>query len=413
MKHKSMDTNVRRLRELWGVDLQHAGSFADDDEARLSPIGCRGEYSPEQYVTEVSPRSRTSFDFQKSESDCGCDFDPTQHHDLAPCCEGHRERENPNAEGADLDEWSGLTEVEVKTISLEMGDQFDAPSYSPYSYSTKCGDPIDVEPAKFRYYTAGLGKCTGSRYDMVYTAFKAAYRRVRAAERDLENLLEQPTSVQKELWHGSAHWPGSYPELSLAYWFGSANRMSFEHRRDMVYDVIRLWSKAFRHGYRSYHKPVLIFCRKTGWLPSGILARHFPRDILDLGTGWFELVQNDRIQVLLHEMGHYSGGSILYPRDEVNPVCTGSWGDWDGDKCYGPARLTAVVPVGFSHPLFDIGDPRRLVQTFEDDNRSYSVRFDTMQDFLNNIDNYVCYMWNRWADRGSCILKTQGLGPAP
>jgi hypothetical protein len=333
----------------------------------------------------------------------------------------HRKCGNPPVNAgediADIDskEWPGLAEAEIETatcsVSLEAEDQFDAPPYSPYSLVTECGDPIDTEPAKFRYTDWGLGRCTGSRYDTVYTAFKAAYRRLRAAERDMEYLLQQPISDQKELWHGSAHWPASHPELSLAFWFGAANQMSFEHRRDMVYDVIRQWSKAFRHGYRWYHKPIFIFCRKKGWLPKGVYARHFPRDILDLGSGWFESNQNDQIQYLLHEMGHYSGGSLLYPRDERNPLCTGSWGEGDGDICYGTTHLPVAVPPGFSHPLFDHGNPRNLVEAFEDGNGSYSYRFEVMQDFLNNIDNYVCYMWNRWADRGSCILKTLVLAP--
>lgn len=43
--------------------------------------------------------------------------------------------------------------------------------------------------------------------------------------------------------------------------------------------------------------------------------------------------------------------------------------------------------------------PRALVSSFE------AGSSEGKRDMLDNIDNYVCYMWNRWIDRKWCQLR--------
>jgi hypothetical protein len=44
-------------------------------------------------------------------------------------------------------------------------------------------------------------------------------------------------------------------------------------------------------------------------------------------------------------------------------------------------------------------NPKRLVDEFE------SGSNEGRRDMLDNIDNYVCYMYNRWVDRNYCRVE--------
>jgi hypothetical protein len=44
--------------------------------------------------------------------------------------------------------------------------------------------------------------------------------------------------------------------------------------------------------------------------------------------------------------------------------------------------------------------PRALVEHWES-----THDFETLQTILNNVDNFVCYMWNRFMARNLCHLE--------
>lgn len=293
------------------------------------------------------------------------------------------------------------------TWELADGVCVDAPPHLACLSDDQLGPPPEFDSRSW-----GLGKCTGSNYTKLYVAFHLAYRAVRLAEEELDHFHSLSVVAKQEYWTDYE----TLPQSSLAYWFGDyldvSGPMSIGPfsltptvlgRLHIVRTIVKELSRDFRHGHTSIHDPVFMYCRSkecAGWID-----RHGSIFMIELCPEYFDLDPDDRATYMMHEMMHYSSGA--YPRDRNNPLCT----NFDSD-CYSddlgqePVRLNDNTGLRYyvgetydsaGQPTF-VSDPRRLVRGAEEGDES------ALRDMMLNIDNYMCWIWNRYADRVNCIL---------
>ena len=225
---------------------------------------------------------------------------------------------------------------------------------------------------------------------MVRDAFAQGFLITRFAEFQLKEIEEQPLFWQRVLWNDP-----TVPLTSrLSYWFGGSYEPDFSERLAKVRKGISNWRKGFQQGfYANGIKPVYLRCKTSSCF--GTRARHILRNTVSLCQPWFDDDNVDaRTITMLHEMGHYSGGDAYHPRDERDDECTGGWNVAE-NMCYRGSLVNR---------RFTGGNPRDLVVGFEDNTNGRGSEI--MDVFLNNVDNYTCYMWNRWVEMGDCIQRT-------
>ena len=273
-------------------------------------------------------------------------------------------------------------------------------------------DPV-YRGYNYRRSRIAPGHCHGGFADAVWRAFRIAYQLIRTADVELRYWFEENHAGvnlddAREFWRYSAT---GQPECTLEYWFGDADAEGFGERFGTVYNTIKSWSRCFRRGfYYPIYQPVYIRCRGDKDLGDTI-AVHASLNVITLYADWFtEGSEWWRALVLLHEMGHLSGSSLFFmfpgffglgvgqgitltegPRDRRNSRCDG----WSENKCYAVASdanqhssRATLINTNQIPP-----NPRRLVEDFEAGSK------EARRDMLGNIDNYVCYMQNRWVDR--------------
>lgn len=296
-------------------------------------------------------------------------------------------------------------------------------------------DGWKVDDNEWKFRVNKITGCKEWKLVMIRAAYGLAYKVVRSAERELAYIATQFNSgTQKLLWDSYGGWEN---ECSLAFWFGKADGPDFALRLEHVSRIIRRWSRGFREGfYHNSKKPVLIHCKPNDCTEA--TAQHIIRNYIVLCKQWMDLPDPiDRMIVLMHEMGHYSDGDIYHPRDEkYEGICMGGWKPYLNKQehryqCYRgtETRQTrhakyAPDPTTSAHDLFREyptadplnwlarNNPRELVKVFDGyptDDVSEKTAIAVRKVFLNNVDNYTCYMWNRWVDRGYCHLE--GLTP--
>ncbi|MBL4685904.1 MAG: hypothetical protein JKY37_15015 [Nannocystaceae bacterium] len=274
----------------------------------------------------------------------------------------------------------------------ELGDTGICIDVTPTPVGLVCFPPsvfTQPSPARFRRQEHAIGKCVGGNLQAVAEAFEAAYVICRAAELELDFFVTLSDAELLLLWEASFD-DGN--NASLAYWFGAANSPDLVSRRNWIAAVVHAVSYAFRNGFRSFYQPVFIRCKSKECVGDAI-ARHILINTVELCADWFEQIEEDRVTILLHEMFHHAI-TALVPRDRNNPLCT----DF-GTECY---QNFLVNSQRFANgwPLFEGGNPRRLAEAFDEGNASVS------NDMLNNIDNFMSWIWNRWVDREDCRLDT-------
>lgn len=245
---------------------------------------------------------------------------------------------------------------------------------------------IEASTAKFRRQKRGVGKCTGSKLKHVMSAFSNAYYFAESARQEVTAMRQNPDAAL--LWHASY----KHEQASLAYWFGadySPNRIN--NMLTKIETTLTEWSLAHCAGFRGL-LPVWIRCKSRNGAGDGP-ARHLVANTIELFPRYFDMTDNLRTVTMLHEMGHRSGG-LLTPRDERHDLCEGGWNRKD-NMCY---RDHNDVNDKNADNLFISGNPRELATAATTGNK------DARKTALNNIDNYVCYMWNRHRDHQSQMM---------
>jgi hypothetical protein len=254
---------------------------------------------------------------------------------------------------------------------------------------------IDISEARFRRQRAGIGKCTGGKLTAVRRAYAFAYVMLESAKEEVRAIKRSGTDA-RVLWHAYME----ADEARLSHWFGEnysqQEVMTLLHKID---DMLSEWSMAFCGGFRDI-LPVFIRCKSKNGVGDGP-ARHIVKNTIELFPRYFDMPPARQAITMLHEMGHRCK-SLLKPRDESHDLCSGGW-KRSGDMCY---RDTSEVN-GWDD-LFSGGNPRILAEAATRGNGSARTTL------LNNIDNYLCYMWNRYADHGerTMYLLTEGAKQA-
>ena len=254
----------------------------------------------------------------------------------------------------------------------------------------------EIDPAvpKFRRQRRGVGKCTGNKLEMTQRAYLGAYYVVESARREVAAMRRSEDA--RILWHAST----LYPEASLSFWFGEdypgrqINRMLTK-----IEALLQDWSLAFCAGFRNM-LPVFIRCKSynnTG--DATTYARHIAKNTIELLPRFFDQSPRKRLITLLHEMGHHASAS-LKPRDERHDLCDGGWNPAN-NMCYRERDH-----VDLEDKLFTGGNPRNLAEVANGNTNARKAA-------LNNIDNYVCYMWNRERDHGMNLLGLGATGAKP
>jgi hypothetical protein len=264
----------------------------------------------------------------------------------------------------------------------------------------------------------GVGSCSDAEFDIIRIAYRIAAQVVRAADEELRFWFEeQPTNINE----ARAFWDFSVSgrdECSLSHWFGASDAPRFGERFGNVYSTIKSWSYRFRHGFYGpgTHRPVYFRCRQDR--QPDYLAVHASLNVITLYGPWFDLnTPWERAVVIIHEMGHLSRSGLQWvipgligmgvgtgvmlthgPRDRRNVVCEG----YSENKCYGFADND-----DFANPFNPFQSDSILVGP---NPRALAVEFnaggsEARRDMMDNIDIYVCYMWNRWVDRGYCRVE--------
>lgn len=262
--------------------------------------------------------------------------------------------------------------------------------------SRPVGTEIDPDTPKFRRTRVGLGKCTGSDLTAVKRSFLTAYCLAEGARREVSAMVRNPDA--RVLWHASVR----YDQASLAYWFGAdytpaqINRMLHK-----IEAILSQWALAFCAGFRGL-LPVFIRCKSVNGGGESTMARHLVANTIELMPRYFNGSRNRQDVTLLHEMGHRST-ALLKPRDERHDICSGGWNSAK-NMCY---RVHRNVDNG--DRIFVGGNPRLLAEAAEQGNTG------ARKTALNNIDNFVCYMWNRQRDHGlnQMYLLEPGAKPPP
>lgn len=254
---------------------------------------------------------------------------------------------------------------------------------------------IDVSEAKFRRQARGLGKCVGEQLAQVRRAYALAYALCTAARSEIAAMQRQPENIEI-LWHASLRLERAAP----AYWFGEDyEKRTIQNVALDVGEILRNWERAFIAGFRG-HLPVFIRCKSVAPLFGDPPARHIAKNTIELMPSYFQLTPAKQAITLLHEMGHHSTAA-LRPRDERHRLCVGGWNRKE-NICY---RDNAEVST-FGQTFFS-SNPRRLaIAATEGDGSARKTA-------LNNVDNYVCYMWNRFADHGEDMLEVLPPGAKP
>lgn len=247
---------------------------------------------------------------------------------------------------------------------------------------------IDISKAKFRRQRSGAGKCTGVKLKQTTQAYSVSYSLAMGALAEVRSI-KQSGADRQILWHGSVR----HKEASLAYWFGADYSTAQINRMlTKIEEILFQWSLGFCAGFRGL-LPVFIRCKSTNNVGgSHTYARHLVKNTIELLPRYFDQTANGRIITLLHEMGHRST-ALLRPRDERHPLCGGGWNRKE-NMCY-----RARKQVDSEKRLFRSGNPRALAEAAGKGDVS------ARKTALNNIDNYVCYMWNREIDHGLQLLK--------
>jgi hypothetical protein len=239
---------------------------------------------------------------------------------------------------------------------------------------------IDPSVAKFRRQKYGIGKCIGSKLKRVMSAYSNGYYFAESARQEVSAIRQSPDAML--LWHASL----THKEASLAYWFGADYSPAQTNRMlNKIEGILTQWSLAFCAGFRGL-LPVWIRCKSKNGVGTGP-ARHLVANTIELFPRFFDMSQNRRNITMLHEMGHRSS-RLLKPRDERHDLCEGGW-NRANNMCY---RNTNDVEDAKNNYLFRAGNPRELAIAATAGNVS------ARKTALNNIDNYVCYMWNRHRD---------------
>jgi hypothetical protein len=247
-------------------------------------------------------------------------------------------------------------------------------------------DEIDYRNAKFRRQKRGVGKCTGSKLKQVSSSFAFGYVLCESARRELRNIQQNPEDA-RILWHASAE----HSQASLAFWFGAdPSNAQMSRMLHKIEDMLAEWAMAFCAGFRNI-LPVYIRCKSRNSGRETNMARHVVKNTIELMPRYFDTSQARQDTTLLHEMGHRCK-SLLKPRDERHSLCFGGWNS-DENMCY---RDTDRIRTHNS--LYRAGNPRALAMAATAGDAS------ARKALLNNIDNYVCYMWNRYVDHGERVL---------
>lgn len=240
---------------------------------------------------------------------------------------------------------------------------------------------VNISEAKFRRQQVGIGKCTGGNLTDVRRAYAFAYVMLDSAKEEVRAIKRNPTDA-RVLWHASME----SEEASLSYWFGQNYTqqvtMTMLHKLD---EILTEWSMAFCGGFRDI-LPVFIRCKSKNGVGGGP-ARHIAKNTIELFPRYFDMPRARQSITMLHEMGHRCK-SLLKPRDERHDLCSGGWNGKE-NMCY-----RDTLDVGDYDDIFRGGNPRILAAAATAGNGS------AKKTLLNNIDNYVCYMWNRYADHG-------------
>ncbi|MEM7094425.1 MAG: hypothetical protein AAF567_15595 [Actinomycetota bacterium] len=271
------------------------------------------------------------------------------------------------------------------------------------------GAEIDYRKARFRRKKRGVGKCTGDKLKKVQASYAMAYVMAKSAHDEVRHIIDHGSNPLV-LWHGSVH----HPEASLAHWFGEnysgAQTSRMLHK---IEDMLAEWSTAFEAGFRDI-LPVYIRCKSADPVFGNPPARHWARNTIELMPDYFDMDRHKRDITMLHEMGHQCK-STFKPRDESHRLCSGGWKRGD-DMCYREKADMNVAEDDFGNPvkphdrLFKTGNPRILAQAAS--RGDVSAR----KALLNNIDNYVCFMWNRYVDRSEqtlVLLPPKSKPPRP
>jgi len=244
---------------------------------------------------------------------------------------------------------------------------------------------IDPTTAKFRRQTRGVGKCTGTKLKQVTSAFGNSYFFAECARQEVAAIRRSTDAML--LWHASY----KHPEASLAYWFGADYSPSQINKMlAKIESILTEWSLAHCAGFRDL-LPVWIRCKSKNGVGTGP-ARHLVKNTIELFPRYFEMSQNRRTITMLHEMGHRSTG-LLTPRDERHDLCEGGWNKKE-NMCYRNSRDVDDQ----KDKIFVEGNPWNLADAATNGNTS------ARKTALNNIDNYVCYMWNRHRDHKYNIM---------
>ena len=129
-------------------------------------------------------------------------------------------------------------------------------------------------------------------------------------------------------------------------------------------------------------------------------ARHIARNTIELMPDYFDLTPAEQAVSLLHEMGHWAIG-MTAPRDERDDLCSGGW-NREENMCY-----RDVAAITDMDSRFRSGNPRTLaIAADRGSGHALGVA-------LNNIDNYVCWMWNRFNDHQTAVMRLLPPGAKP
>ncbi len=259
--------------------------------------------------------------------------------------------------------------------------------------------PWEVDPsaARFRTQRRAAGSCTGRNFERARDAFFHAFELCSTARHELR-WLEARRDRQAGLWnafHGRR-------EASLGFWFGETvptrGNLSYTIRR--ISTVLAAWNRAFEVGFRG-NRPVFLRCKVAEPLAGNPAARHVARNTIELMPRFFRQAIGERRSItMLHEMGHWCIGATK-PRDERNSLCSGGW-NRNENMCYRQGGA-----IDGPDDVFTGGNPRALALAYDGGN----AKAKTVA--LNNIDNYVSYMWNRFVDRGHSVLDIMESASPP
>jgi hypothetical protein len=307
---------------------------------------------------------------------------------------------------------------------IMISDAF-RPAHSPELLWAGLGPPIGViqfglscapdfskyTDWQYRRVSIGRNKCKGNnKVALIREAYAEAYLRVRAAELEFNRWAEYAESqahlaeplrnaLKSSCWKADSQ-GFSTSFQTLAYWFGLPESPYLNLRFETLHQSLKLWSYRFRNGFRKNGKPVRINCGPWGYQDRP--AWHISKNTIKLFPIWFGLSKGKRIATMIHEMCHHAFGSVVHPRDEHDSVCTG------GADIFGNEIDTCYRGSLFNDEWYIGGNPRSLAEKFDSNGTT-----DTRTKMMNNIDNFVCYVVNRWHNRGLCMLSPELTVQAP